>query len=214
MCARRPFAALIALPLLLASCREAKVASYRVPKEKETPPAAAAAESVPAMASAPVATAPAPATMANTAVPVAEGAGLTWTAPAHWQLMPAAPMRKATYSVAGEGGAKAELSITAFPNAVGGEFANVNRWRGQVQLPAFSEAEAATGILRFESNGLKFAVVDFVNPAATPQHLLGAILPVNGPTWFFKFTGPDALVAREKTAFMEFLKTVKPPATP
>ena len=32
-----------------------------------------------------------------------------------------------------------------------------------------------------------------------------------GQTYFFKITGPDALVTREKTAFLDFLKTVRAP---
>ena len=38
----------------------------------------------------------------------------------------------------------------------------------------------------------------------------GAIVPLNGETWFFKLLGPDALVAQQKPAFLEFLRTVRP----
>ena len=51
------------------------------------------------------AAAPAASDMANTPVIKAEGAGLKWTAPAHWQSKPAAAMRKATYAVPGDAGA-------------------------------------------------------------------------------------------------------------
>ena len=37
--------------------------------------------------------------------------------------------------------------------------------------------------------------------------LLGAIVPVGAETWFFKLSGPAALVARERTAFIECLAT-------
>ena len=52
---------------------------------------------------------PAPADMANTTVNKAEGPGLNWTAPAHWQSRPAVAMRKATYAVPGENGAAGDL---------------------------------------------------------------------------------------------------------
>jgi hypothetical protein len=41
--------------------------------------------------------------------------------------------------------------------------------------------------------------------------MIGAIVPFEGATWFFKLTGPDTIVAQEKTAFMDFLKTIKTP---
>ena len=40
--------------------------------------------------------------------------------------------------------------------------------------------------------------------------MIGAIIPYEGATWFFKLTGPDALVAGERDRFMAFLKTIKP----
>jgi hypothetical protein len=127
-------------------------------------------------------------------------------------------MRKATYVVPGDDG-EAEFSITAFPNDVGGEAANLNRWRGQVKLPPLADSELAALVTRFTANGLSFAVAAFSNPeapAAGAQHILGAIVPFEGATWFFKLSGPDALVAKAKPAFLDFLQSVKPlaPAAP
>jgi hypothetical protein len=149
--------------------------------------------------------------MANTAVATADGASLTWTAPSHWQPKAASAMRKGSFAVPVEGGAPADLSITAFPGEVGGEVANLNRWRGQVQLAPASAAELASAVTRFEQGGLKFAVVDFDNGQ---QRLLGAIVPYAGGTWFFKLMGPAAPLAKEKAAFLQFLKTVKAPSAP
>jgi hypothetical protein len=149
--------------------------------------------------------------MAETAVPTAEGPGLAWTAPAAWESKPASAMRKATYAVPGPGGAAGDLSITAFPSDVGGELANVNRWRGQVQLPPIAESDLPGTVVRWEQSGLTLTVVDFASgAAANPQRILGAIVPFNGGTWFFKLMGPDAVVGGAKPAFLEFLKTVRP----
>jgi hypothetical protein len=41
--------------------------------------------------------------------------------------------------------------------------------------------------------------------------MIGVIVPQSGATWFLKLTGPDALVAREKPIFIDFLKTVRAP---
>jgi hypothetical protein len=155
---------------------------------------------------------PDPADMASTAVRTAEGTGLTWTAPAHWQSTPASAMRKATYRATDSAGATAELAVTAFPGDVGGELANVNRWRSQLSLPPLTEADLRSQITRLTPQGLQVAVVEFTGgTAAAPQRLLGAIVPAGDATWFFKFTGPPPLIEREKTAFLAFLQTLQNP---
>ena len=210
--------ALLALPLLAPGCRQREVTAYRVPKEKDAPahfPGDGHDHSkdaaAPAPKAAPAAQPPAGGDMANTSVPTASGPALAWVAPSHWQSKPAGAMRRATYAITGEGGATAELSITAFPGDVGGEVANVNRWRGQLQLAPQSEADVAAAIARLESNGLKIGFVEMANPnAATPTRVLGAFVPHAGSTWFFKLTGSDSLVAKEKVAFLQFLNTLRP----
>ena len=198
----RSLLAFAALILLTTACRRAEVTSYRAPKEKESETAGVAAGDA--------ATAPlAPPGMAGTPVATAGGPGLEWTAPAEWTAKPASAMRKGSYSIPGAGGSEADFSITAFPGDVGGELANVNRWRGQLQLPPLADADVATAVTRVEHGGLQFAVVDFV--AADPanaQRILGAIVPFAGSTWFFKIIGPDAVVAKAKPAFLDFLNTV------
>ncbi|HVU23685.1 MAG TPA: hypothetical protein VHE13_06125 [Opitutus sp.] len=200
-----------AFPLLAAlcvfsACRDAKVTSYRVPKEKPDP--------LPPILTGGVPTPSAGAgDMASTAVPTANGNDLTWEAPPAWQEKPLSAMRKGSFTVPGENGAAADLSITAFPGDVGGLLANVNRWRGQVQLPPIAESELATATTALESHGLQFVIVDLANPqAADTDRILGALVPFDGATWFFKLKGPDALVEQEKPAFLAFLQTVQPAA--
>jgi hypothetical protein len=161
---------------------------------------------------APAPVAPPAADMANTPVIKAEGPGLKWTAPPHWQDKPPTAMRKATDVVPGVGGANGEISVTAFPGEVGGELANVNRWRGQFQLAPLTAADLPTTVTRLTANGLQIALVDFSGGTAdNPQRLLGAIVPSNGATWFFKFTGPSVLVAAERPAFLTFLQSLSAP---
>lgn len=213
---------LLLLPLCLglAACRDAKVASYRVPKEKDPvmtmPPAAGAGMGDAAAAGGAGAGPAAGSSMANTAVPTASGPELAWTAPAGWVAKAPSAMRKATYAVPGNGtGADGDFSVTAFPNATGGELANVNRWRGQVHLDPISEADLAKSVTRLEANGLHVAYVDFGGGEGPAVRMLGAIVPFEGATWFFKL-GPssDALITREKPAFEAFLKSLKPASQP
>jgi hypothetical protein len=193
------------LVLVLSGCRDSDVKSYRIPKEN-----------VAAMPSSPPPAAPTTsdmqADMASTPVTTASGDGLRWTAPAAWEARAGSAMRKGTYIISGPGGATAELAITAFPGDVGGDLANVNRWRGQLQLPPISATELALSLSRFEANGLQIAVAEMVaTTGSPPQRVLGGIVPYDGSTWFFKLTGPDALVTEIKPAFIDFLRTVKAP---
>ncbi|HXN35848.1 MAG TPA: hypothetical protein VN877_06730, partial [Opitutaceae bacterium] len=156
---------------------------------------------------APVAGAP----MAISSVPTAGGEALAWQAPPSWTPKAASAMRKGSYAVPGDGG-EADLSITAFPGDVGGELANVNRWRGQVGLSPLGPQELGAAVSRFEANGLAFTVVDLTaqgDPGA--KAILGAIVPFGGSTWFFKLMGPGGPVRGSRAAFVDFLHTVKAP---
>lgn len=203
--------------LLNAGCRDREVASYRAPKDPAPAPLPGAAQStnqgeLPA-GHPPIGTAaqPTDANMANTAVPTASGDGLAWTAPAAWTPKPVSSMRKGSYAVKGPEG-EADLAITAFPGDTGGLSANLNRWRGQVGLPALPPDEVTQDLERFEANGLGFIVVDYLGTSGgAPTRMLGGITTYGGNSWFFKLTGPDALVAREKAAYLAFLRTVKAP---
>jgi hypothetical protein len=140
----------------------------------------------------------------NTAqVPVASGETLVWTAPPGWTPTNVSPMRKGSYSVSGPDGT-GDISITAFPGDVGGNLANVNRWRGQLGLAPVDNLTGAVETL--DVNNQHMLVFDGSNAG---QAILGAILPQPGQTWFFKLTGPATLVARTKPAFLNFLRTVK-----
>jgi hypothetical protein len=214
--------ALLALTILFASCRKPEVQTYRVAKEPtpSTADAAGASAGRGASSNAPVGPAApgaasganaAGSTMANTGVTTAGGPGLTWTAPSHWKAKPPSAMRKGSFVIEGAGG-EADLSITAFPGDVGGDHANLNRWRSQIDLPPISAAEFESAAQRMEKNGLRMTVVDVAGTGANAKRILGAMIPYEGATWFVKLTGPEALVAREKPAFMAFLDSIKAPA--
>lgn len=147
--------------------------------------------------------------MANTAVPTASGNDLKWAAPASWTPKTGSSMRKGSYAVKRDG-AEADLAITAFPGDTGGLHANINRWRGQVGLPNAAPAELDAAVQHLDGRGgAHFEIVDLAGPSGT--RLLGAITTHGGNSWFFKLLGPDAVVAGEKDAFIEFLHTVKAP---
>ncbi len=204
----------VSLVILLTGCRDRTITAYRAPKDAPVaaqpaapaadtnklppghPPIGAAASAVPG------------ADMAGATVPtVSDTAGLTWTAPSAWAAKPLGVMRKGSYTVKRDGG-EADLSITAFPGATGGLEANLNRWRGQVGLASLPSEEVVAATEKLEANGLPVTVCDY---AGGGNRIVGAIVPYGGNSWFFKLSGPDAVVAAEKPDFLEFLKTVKAP---
>jgi len=116
-------------------------------------------------------------------------------------------IRKGSFSVG-----DADLSITAFPGDVGGLLANLNRWRGELQLAPLTPADLPTATVTVPTAdpALKFLVVDIAGtPGGTPTRTIGAILSVGSDTYFFKLKGPDATVATAKADFLTFLATVK-----
>lgn len=195
--------------LLLAGCKDREITSYRAPKDP--PPALPSANAASNSSAPPGSTSAAAAdqTMANTAVPTASGADLTWTTPASWTSKPAGTMRKGSYAIKGDDG-EADLSITAFPGSTGGLLANLNRWRSQLGLAPLAESELEINTVHLDVGELHLTVADFVGTAGgKPTRIVGALAPHGSDTWFFKLMGPDALVAREKPAFLEFLHTIK-----
>jgi len=203
---------LVIIALVSAGCRDREITAYRAPKDAPPPavqPTAASGNlppDHPPIGGGSAAPAASGADMANTAVPTASGNALVWTAPANWAPKALGSMRKGSYSIRNESGGEADLSITAFPGATGGLEANLNRWRGQLGLTPQSPEEVTSAVEKFEANGLQFVVVDYANNG---NRLLGAIVPFGGNSWFFKLTGPDAFVASQKAAYLEFLRTVK-----
>jgi hypothetical protein len=137
----------------------------------------------------------------------AADASVTWQVPAGWTLAPAAStMRYATFGIAAADGTKGEIIVSHFPGDVGGDLENVNRWRQQVTLPPVDAAGMAPLISKLTAGPKTLSVVDMTGP----QSRLVAGWTLHGAdTWFFKFTGPDALVGAEKAKFTAFLESVR-----
>jgi hypothetical protein len=138
---------------------------------------------------------PAPVSEASTGLP-------QWSAPASWQAQAPGPMQLAAFSVAS---GKAMLTVTSFPGDVGGALGNVNRWRGQVGLAPIAAGELASALTPAETGGGAAQVADLTGAS---ERLIGAILPRNGATWFFKLKGDASVVASEKDNFTTFLKSL------
>lgn len=132
-----------------------------------------------------------------------------WTVPAGWaKLDQQKPMRHATYT-AGEGANKVEVVLSSFPGDVGGLWANVNRWRGQVGLGPIPQDQLAANVQAFEVPGFVGHTMRLKGEA---QHMLGAaIKEVKAErTWFIKITGTPAAIDAQEAAFVAFAKSFVP----
>ncbi len=189
----RSLAAASALLALTCACgRPDQITVRRVPKEQIVQP---------------------PMGMAMGGAPAPEGApegssapGVHWIAPKGWKEGPGGAMQVAVL-VPPPAHGRAQASVSAFPGDVGGELANVNRWRGQVGLPALADSDLA-GVRHKLSCALgPVLVYDFTGSGDQgPARVVAATISAGGKTWFFKLDGDPAAVAADKPAFLRMLE--------
>ncbi len=131
-----------------------------------------------------------------------------WTVPEGWKATAGTRFSTAAFSVTD--GTK---SVNATVSKAGGDLlGNLNRWRDQVKLQPWSQAEASKSVKTLTVDGSEGTFVDFVgNDKNTdkPMCLLGVIVNHGDSTWFFKLTGDIELAQREKTNFEAFVQSVK-----
>jgi hypothetical protein len=139
-----------------------------------------------------------------------ESANSIWTVPPDWQPLPPSQFLLAEFSITGTNGAKADVNVAELGGEGGGLLANVNRWRGQLGLPQISETVLQSRITSIDSPNGKIQVVDFTgtdSKTGKPARLVGAIVPQNGRTWFYKLMGDPDIVAQQKDAFLRFIQS-------
>ena len=126
--------------------------------------------------------------------------------PAGWKSVPPGPMQSAKFQVPEKGTAKAEVTISVFPNSTGGTLMNVNRWRGQIGLSQIGEAELAKLVTRLDDKNPDVILVDMTNPD-TKRQIIGAIVQRGGQWFFYKLMGDADAVSAQKEAFATFAKS-------
>ena len=181
---------LLAAALALVSCDNDKIEVYRVPKEGVTV----------AMQSGSTGLAPVPADNPP-----------KWVKPEGWTEQPLSEMRLGSFKVDGSDGSSADVSVTAFPGDAGGLAPNVNRWRGQLQLPPLEEEQLQQTIERTQVDGVQAFLVDIQTPqnAPKPSRILGAVLETTGRTWFVKMTGSPGIIESQRQKFLDFVKSFR-----
>ena len=137
--------------------------------------------------------------------PASRPRGVAWSAPAGWKEAAGNGMRIATLTPPPAAG-KAEVTVVALPGDVGGELANVNRWRGQLALPPVGEADLPAARAEVRSKLGALNLYDFTGTGANKTRLVAGMISVSGTTWFFKLMGDEKAVAAARPAFLKLLE--------
>lgn len=173
---------------LLVGCERQQINSYEVPKERYG--AAAAAP------------------QASSALP-----HVHWDLPKGWEELQPERMAVGSFRVKGEGDAVASVRIIPFANAPDIEPQTVNMWREELKLAPLPEGEVAFG--EVEAGGEKAKLVDIASTGPVREgdnfksRTTAAMFRKDGVLWFVKMSGEEGLVASQKEAFTNFLKTLE-----
>lgn len=135
-----------------------------------------------------------------------KSSALRWDAPQGWTELPGSGMRLATLTPPGGG---AEATVVALPGDVGGALANVNRWRGQIGLPAFDEAGLAKSRATIRSSVGPVTVYDFTSEGTKKTRVVAGTVSSRGRMWFFKLSGDAEAVAAARPAFTAMLGGIR-----
>jgi hypothetical protein len=130
---------------------------------------------------------------------------LKWKTPDGWSEVPPSSMRYASFNAGGNND-KIDISIVTFSGEGGTDADNVNRWRQQIGLPPMTPSAIATQVAPLQTSEGNFSSVDI--PGANAR-TLAAWTRRDGHVWFFKATGPNAAVEKEKQNFVKFVQSVR-----
>jgi hypothetical protein len=131
---------------------------------------------------------------------------IKWDTPEGWTEVPPSSMRYASFSASGGNGDKVDVSVVTFPGEGGSDSDNVNRWRGQIGLPPIDEKAVTSQIAPLKTADANFSTADIVGAKA---RTIAAWTHHDGRVWFFKATGPNAAVEKEKPNFVKFIESVR-----
>jgi hypothetical protein len=166
---------------------ERYIRSYEVPKEAEAPAPAGSRETP----------------------PPPSGGDLVWELPAGWtENSSPSSMRLASFTVPLENGDPGDCSIVVLSGPAGGVVGNVNRWRGQIGLPAASSERILEEARTEEGRLGEFQVYRLENPESPEQAFWAAILPHGGRTVFVKLAAPAASLDSLEPGFLSLCRSL------
>ena len=131
---------------------------------------------------------------------------IQWKAPEGWTEVPPSSMRYASFSAPADNGGKIDISIVTFPGDGGSDADNINRWRGQIGLAPIDANAVTSEVAPLKTADSTFSTTDI---AGDKTRTIAAWTRRDGRVWFFKATGPNAAVEKEKPKFVKFIESVR-----
>ena len=131
---------------------------------------------------------------------------IKWEAPEGWTEVPPSSMRYASFNAADGNGGKIDISIVTFAGDGGSDADNVNRWRGQIGLAPIDASAVTSLVTPLKTADTTFSTTDI---AGAKARTIAAWARRDGRVWFFKATGPNAAIEKEKPKFVKFIESVR-----
>jgi hypothetical protein len=131
---------------------------------------------------------------------------IKWTTPEGWTEVPPSSMRYASFSAPAEDGGKIDISVVTFPGDGGSDADNINRWRGQMGLAPVDANAVTSQVAPLKTADTTFSTTDI---AGDKTRTIAAWTRRDGRVWFFKATGPNAAIEKEKPKFVKFIESVR-----
>jgi hypothetical protein len=131
---------------------------------------------------------------------------IKWKTPEGWMEVPPSSMRYASFSAADGNGGTIDISIVTFAGDGGSDADNVNRWRQQIGLPRVDGSTVTSQVTPLKTADTTFSATDIVGAKA---RTIAVWTRRDGRVWFFKATGPNTAVEKEKPNFVKFIESVR-----
>ena len=131
---------------------------------------------------------------------------IRWELPEGWGAGAQSSMRYASFTATKDNGEAVDISVVTFPGDGGSDLDNVNRWRQQIELTPVDSGQLSSIIAPLQNDSLRFLTADMTG---ANSRTLAAWLRRDGRSWFFKMTGPNDAVEREKPNFVRFLQSIR-----
>ena len=101
-----------------------------------------------------------------------------------------------------------DLSIVSLSGSSGGLLANVNRWRGQVELDPISESDILTTSSVGESKMGPYRIFKMINEKKKEKAIIAAVLPTGEKTFFIKLTADIQGISELEFLFKNFCSSI------
>lgn len=176
---------------IFGSCKEDEIPTYKLATDPAAEnPASSAVGTTPRMLGKP----PRPGTV-------------VWKAPEDWKPGKTGQFVTAAYELPGGG----RVTISKLNGDGGGIPANLNRWRDQLGFKPLPDNEVTGQPLKIIDSQEVLLLFNLTaeNASDAAEGILAGILPLKTETWYFKFSGPVAVLRNSEGVFADFLRSIR-----